>query len=717
MISQELFDETLLENEEIFDLSPTAALQETMEEYTIRQKISISHLVLSHPNSTSGKNERLRRKQYNDWLSYLDTLIESDGSVVKQVKEVDGVIHALRGVRLCCRDGWSDEVDALSTIVSTHNEENDEEEEEEEEAKKEESNETKDPALPYLTLFHQSNAIYTFMSLLGIVILPSPDATEQDETTNTPTAVQILHETILTLIEILKPTSSNTTTTRDVKMTLRDKFVAFERLVGLLLHYANLSSVTKEDDDEKEVSNLQILIDVIRLATVSCRMCESNKVSFVRALKKKNRNGGGMDAIIQVLRLPTSTTNTFTQEQVTLWSETCQLITTLCKFDDFRSAEEKTASVASAHGINVSCAHDHVMEFFRVGIVPVLYDIISYSLQERSATTIEKGNDDENEEDIMDVKLAASAISATRVLAVNDEIVQCLVAVGILKSAKIALDAGLLENEKEKEEEKGDKREAVKIHLTSSSLGLLRNLCGNDEIKTTLCLGNTESSSSSSSFLSSSIVPSIIHAMKKYKNNPIVQEHGCGTFAAMALRKPKNALRILQDNDRDGGGANAICTCMKRFPNHVPLQRQACLAIRNIVSRLVKMNENDVVDDETTTMMEATTTTAADNLVNVREIFLDLGIEYILRHISGRHQGSVDEAYAALRDLGCQVSLVKFDKDDIANGGSGTGRTMMFGETKPKFRPVFEESDELNGGGGIEDRIAAVAESNGGGTF
>ena len=56
-----------------------------------------------------------------------------------------------------------------------------------------------------------------------------------------------------------------------------------------------------------------------------------------------------------------------------------------------------------------------------------------------------------------------------------------------------------------------------------------------------------------------------------------------------------------------------------------------------------------------------------------------------MRSIAGRHQGSVEYAYAALYDLGCTILLMKFDVSEdgkatmSANTVGGVGRTMMFG--------------------------------------
>jgi len=61
---------------------------------------------------------------------------------------------------------------------------------------------------------------------------------------------------------------------------------------------------------------------------------------------------------------------------------------------------------------------------------------------------------------------------------VNDEIIQIMVAMGVLPIVAEALRLGVLSD-------------GGSQGLAASSLGLLRNLCGNDEIKTNLCLGSS----------------------------------------------------------------------------------------------------------------------------------------------------------------------------------------------------------------------------------
>ena len=62
----------------------------------------------------------------------------------------------------------------------------------------------------------------------------------------------------------------------------------------------------------------------------------------------------------------------------------------------------------------------------------------------------------------------------------------------------------------------------------------------------------------------------------------------------------------------------------------------------------------------------------------------------------GWHQGSVDEAYAALQDLGCKVLLVKFDASDLHKKGQQP--MMLGGKHNSNFRLVYEESVGLSDG-------------------
>ena len=268
---------------------------------------------------------------------------------------------------------------------------------------------------------------------------------------------------------------------RSVKSEIRDTFVAFERLVGLIGRYTTLLAPAvastrsgnydgeedakvggMEEDKERACDALCILGDLARLAEAAVAGCEANKVSFVRAGKqKKSTNGtdadassnsnsssngrdgsGGISAVVAALRqlLQLNKGGGDNDESgrniiPTAMAAYCRLLAALCRFDDFRSP---SASGMAATDVAVSSAHDHVLEFHRQGIVPILHEVTALALLG------EKDNENENEDEDENGRreLASAALAATRTLAVNDEIVQALVAGGVLRSARAALAAG-----------------------------------------------------------------------------------------------------------------------------------------------------------------------------------------------------------------------------------------------------------------------------------
>jgi hypothetical protein len=180
----------------------------------------------------------------------------------------------------------------------------------------------------------------------------------------------------------------------------------------------------------------------------------------------------------------------------------------------------------------------------------------------------------------------------------------------------------------------------------------VRNLCANDEIKSTLCGGRQ------------SVVQELIQIMnstfrdKTGVSHALLLEHACGTIAAMALRISRNATYLVKL-----GAADEIVRAMNKYPDKVALQRQAALAIRNIVSR------------------------ATDLCPAV----LQAGAQVALTTIAARHQGCQDEVYAALRDLGVPVTMRVAEQDDVT-GKMVLRQREMFGERTPHFRAVFDKS-------------------------
>eukprot|EP00968_Pinguiococcus_pyrenoidosus_P023384 scaffold3747_cov240-Pinguiococcus_pyrenoidosus.AAC.1 len=147
--------------------------------------------------------------------------------------------------------------------------------------------------------------------------------------------------------------------------------------------------------------------------------------------------------------------------------------------------------------------------------------------------------------------------------------------------------------------------------------------------------------------------------MDAHLGDALVQEHGLGTFAAGCLRRPDHSEALVH-----AGGVPSMLNAMRRHPDAVNLQRQGCLALRNMAARGSPL---------------------------LREQILDEGAEEVLRH-AGRFQASVDEAYAALRDLGLDVGIVTVD----AGTGNVVEDGLVFGAKKANFNPVHDESSGTN---------------------
>ena len=175
----------------------------------------------------------------------------------------------------------------------------------------------------------------------------------------------------------------------------------------------------------------------------------------------------------------------------------------------------------------------------------------------------------------------------------------------------------------------------------------MRNLSANDDIKTTLCRRP-------------GVVEQVVHLMQTYPEAALLQEHACGWIAAAALRQPANAILLVQQAHVHAH----IVTAMQHHPTVVPLQRQAALAIRNLVGRATPDVRRAVLDEAAT--------------------------EDALRNVAGRLMPCQDEVYAALRDLGLTVTSVHVQQDEDGQVKVLSRGRPMFGEgNNTNFRPVF----------------------------
>ena len=148
---------------------------------------------------------------------------------------------------------------------------------------------------------------------------------------------------------------------------------------------------------------------------------------------------------------------------------------------------------------------------------------------------------------------AAAAISAVRQLITSEEAVQTAASCGatelplaILSSASPPLD------------------------IVRSVTGLLRNLCADDNRKSRLVTDGT---------LSRLIT---LLTTPQYSTDYKLVEHGLACLAAMSLRSVPNSRRIVEV-----GALDPLIKGMRSHysPTGAALQRQGCLAIRNIAAR------------------------------------------------------------------------------------------------------------------------------------
>lgn len=495
LISQELFDDTLIENEELFDLNQEEALMETIDQFQ-KSKQSVDHLLLSHPKSTEGQRERLERQR---------------------------VLHELNVIRRFNQEITMEFSESLEWLFQACN------------------NSVKMEALVI-----QQNGLESLVSITANIVQNESDMEDEMKVRELLKAFQLL-----TLL-MRKATSSQ----RDViKPVLSNPILQFE-----------WKCLSQEEEE--------IPIAIFTLLQISCKNNESNKRAWTCDRKSLGR-------LVKVLQ---ETSN----EEVALTA--CNFVIILCRFDDFRQSS----------GPSIASGHDTVLELSRCGMVFVLKDWL-----ERASS-----------------RLSPTLWTTLRVLAVHDDIVQSMVAAGLLEASMQAFIG------------------AEDIDLAISLVGLLRNVSANDDIKTTICFHPN-------------VLPCAIETCRMHADQAQLQEHVCGLFAAMALRKPKNATHILQY-----GGIDVVITAMSKHVKNAAVQRQGALAIRNLASRSADIE---------------------------REMMLHQGAQHVLEQAGLTHASCVDEAYAALRDLGCKATKTTIHEDGTTSLGP-----QMFGDVQSNFRAVYD---------------------------
>ena len=103
-ISQELFDETLLESQELFEYSDEQAVEETISELLSSSTggglaVRLDHLSLTHPNSEEGAEDR---KQQADFLKALEENDLDKAAEIVQLATTESKksVHRFQGLAL-----------------------------------------------------------------------------------------------------------------------------------------------------------------------------------------------------------------------------------------------------------------------------------------------------------------------------------------------------------------------------------------------------------------------------------------------------------------------------------------------------------------------------------------------------------------------------------------------------------------------------------------
>jgi hypothetical protein len=178
--------------------------------------------------------------------------------------------------------------------------------------------------------------------------------------------------------------------------------------------------------------------------------------------------------------------------------------------------------------------------------------------------------------------------------------------------------------------------------LVRSAVGLMRNVCADDVRKDRL-VGD-----------GSLDLLVLVMSQEVYAKDAGLMEHAVACLAAISLRSPSNSERIVNA----GNALDILARTMRRYADRSGLLRQGCLTVRNIAARCPEL----------------------------RPTLLDAGFEELLR-AAGRIMDVVDEAYGALRDLGCEVNYVKVN----AEGKVEPVYEMFGAQTKLQFNPIYDE--------------------------
>ncbi|CAD5114943.1 DgyrCDS3976 [Dimorphilus gyrociliatus] len=157
--------------------------------------------------------------------------------------------------------------------------------------------------------------------------------------------------------------------------------------------------------------------------------------------------------------------------------------------------------------------------------------------------------------------------------------------------------------------------------LLKSKISLIKAVSGNDDAKIEIAKQQG--------------IEIIMTVLNRYMKNAPIAEIACSTLASVVLRQPNHS-NIVMEN----GGAELITRVIAVHIENTIVLSSLCLLVRNLVSRVKEHSS----------------------------ALLERGIEQQLHMVSNKHEKCADSVKAALRDLGCHVSLKEEWK--------GEGRTL-----------------------------------------
>jgi len=148
--------------------------------------------------------------------------------------------------------------------------------------------------------------------------------------------------------------------------------------------------------------------------------------------------------------------------------------------------------------------------------------------------------------------------------------------------------------------------------ITKHVLGLIKTIAGNDDVKIAVAKRGG--------------IELILAAMSKHARHAGIADSGCGAVAQVCLRQPSHCTRAAQAD-----APEIISKAMMIHHAEKNVQASGCLAVRNLIARTRELVPS----------------------------FLEHGAEAALRAAITTHKDCHDPAKAALRDLGCDVTLVE----------------------------------------------------------